>query len=258
MDLKMKGQRFLVTGASSGMGRAVAEALLNEGAFVIVNARREELFNDLILAHPGSVEVVAGDIREEAVRQAVVNTIGSGSLHGVLVNAGGPPAKGFLETAMDDWDKAYLDLLRWKVSLVKDLLPVFEGAGYGRILFLESISVKQPVPSLVLSNSLRMAVVGMAKTLSDEVAPQGITVNVLAPGYHATPAIDRVLKKASEVRGLTVDEVTRTLVGDIPLKRMGEAHEIASLALWLLSPASAYITGQTFSVDGGRVRGSYG
>jgi len=101
-------------------------------------------------------------------------------------------------------------------------------------------------------------VVGMAKTLSDEVAPRGITVNVLAPGYHATPAVDRVLRKTAEMKGLDVEEVTRDLIGNIPVQRMGEAHEIASLALWLLSPASAYLTGQTFSVDGGRVRGSYG
>ena len=240
------------------MGRAVAEALLAEGARVIANARRAEALYELQQAFPGVVDVVAGDVRLSETQDSILECIADAPLAGVFVNAGGPPAKGFLETVITDWDNAYSDLLRWKVDLVQRLLPGFIKYGYGRILFLESVSVKQAIPNLVLSNSLRMAVVGMAKTLSDEVADKQITVNVLAPGYHSTPAVDRVMKKAAGIRNMSIEDVTADLVGAIPLKRMGKASELASLATWLLSPESAYITGQTITVDGGRVRGNFG
>lgn len=258
MDLQLSNHRILVCGASSGMGRAVAEALLNEGAFVILNARREEELKALEALWPGRCSLVIGDVYLPEVRERVLAECNKAPLQGAFINAGGPPAAKFIETEVTDWDAAYHSLLRWKVDLVQKLLPGFQSQGYGRILLLESVSVKQPVPALVLSNSLRMAVVGMAKTLAGEVGPQGITVNVLAPGYHATPAVDRVFQKAAKEQGRSVDEVRDALVGSIPAGRLGKAEELASIALWLLSPLSSYVTGQTISVDGGRVNGSFG
>lgn len=258
MDLNILHQRFLVTGGSSGFGRAVCEALLQEGAKVVLNARRIELLNDLKSDYPSHLELIGGDIYLEETREKLLAFIQQGPLHGAFINAGGPPAMSFLESSMDAWDNAYASVLRWKIALVKDILPLMQEQKYGRLLFLESVSVKQPVPSLVLSNSLRMAVVGMVKTLSDEVGAMGITANVLAPGYHSTAAVARVFQKLSETTTKPVDEVIESLVKSIPVQRMGTADELASLALWLLSPASAYITGQTISVDGGRVRGSFG
>jgi 3-oxoacyl-[acyl-carrier protein] reductase len=129
---------------------------------------------------------------------------------------------------------------------------------YGRILFIESATVKQPLENLVLSNSLRAAVVGMVKTLSQEIASTGVTLNVMAPGSHNTPAIDRIYKKKSEQTGLPFEQVRAMAIQQIPVGFLGEAADFASLAAWLLSPYSRFITGQTISVDGGAVRGIMG
>ena len=179
-------------------------------------------------------------------------------LHGIIVNAGGPPAKTVLETTMDDWDMAYNTILRWKVELTKAFVPLMQPYNYGRFLFIESSSVKQPLENLVLSNSLRLAVVGMVKTLALEIATSGITLNIMAPGSHDTPAINRIYKKKSEQTGLEMDVVKEAAIKQIPVQFLGEADDFASLAIWLLSKNSRYITGQTISVDGGSVRGTMG
>lgn len=223
-----------------------------------MNARRQEELIKIQQAYPKQSALVTGDIYEEETRDRVMEAIGDGPLHGAFINAGGPPAMGFLESKMSDWDEAYRTVFRWKADLIKRILPLMQDEGYGRIVCLESVSVKQPVPSLVLSNSLRMAIVGMVKTLSDELSGSGITINILGPGYHQTPAVDRVFRKQAEKSGKSVEEVRDALVKSIPAQRMGDPDELASLAIWLLSPLSGYITGQTISVDGGRVRGVFG
>jgi 3-oxoacyl-[acyl-carrier protein] reductase len=187
-----------------------------------------------------------------------VEAVGERNLAGIVVNAGGPPAKAFLETSLEDWDQAYRQVLRWKVDLTLAFLPFFEKHNYGRYLFIESFSVKQPLPNLVLSNSLRMAVTGFVKTFSDEIASRGITANVLAPGLHMTPALERVILKNSEAEGISREEALDALINSVPVKTTGNVNDFASLAAWLLSPWSSYITGQTISVDGGAVKGSMG
>ena len=172
----------------------------------------------------------------------------------MVINAGGPPAKTVLETTLDDWDNAYKNILRWKVEITQAFVPKMMMQNYGRILYIESSSVKQPLENLVLSNSLRVAVVGMVKTLSQEIAKSGVTLNILGPGSHNTPAIDRIYKKKSEQTGLPFDEVKQNAITQIPVGALGEADDFASLALWLLSPMSRYITGETITVDGGMVK----
>ena len=172
----------------------------------------------------------------------------------MVVNAGGPPAKTVLETTLDDWDTAYKSILRWKVEITQALVPAMMANKYGRILYVESASVKQPLENLVLSNSLRVAVVGMVKTLSQEIAKSGVTLNILGPGSHNTPAINRIYKKKSEQTGLSFEEVKKSAIQQIPVGALGEADDFASLALWLLSPMSRYITGETITVDGGSVK----
>lgn len=255
MNLNIQAQRFLVGGATSGFGKAIAEALIAEGAHVIAVARGEEKLKALQATAPEQVECVVGDIAAAETLQQLKTVIGNGPLHGMVINAGGPPAKTVLETTLEDWDAAYHSLLRWKVALTQAFVPMMIQQGYGRVLYIESASVKQPLENLVLSNSLRVAVVGMVKTLSQEIASTGVTLNILGPGSHNTPAIDRIYHKKSEQTGQPFDEVRAGAIRQIPVGALGEASDFASLALWLLCPMSRYVTGETITVDGGSVKG---
>lgn len=258
MDLKINNHRFVVCGASSGFGRSIAELLLDEGATIIAVARREEKLNKLNQAYGDAVDIVAGDLTDDDTHNQIEAAIGNKQLHGVVINAGGPPALSPLETAIYDWDQAYENVLRWKIELVLRLVSYFTSKNYGRLLFIESHAVKQPVPSLVLSNSFRAGVIGFAKSLSQEVAGQGVTVNVLAPGSHDTPAIKRVIKKAADESDKSMEEVRQQMEASIPVGRFGKGEELASLAGWLLSPHASYVTGQTISHDGGNIKGLFG
>lgn len=258
MDLQIKDQRFIVCGASSGFGRAIAERLLNEDALVIAIARREEKLKDLKNDYPEKVHVIAGNLLTEDTHNDIEAAIGNEPIHGVVINAGGPPALTPLESAMYDWDKAYKKVMRWKIDLSLRLVSYFTNNNYGRILYIESQSVKQPIPKLVLSNAFRAGMVGFAKSLSQEVAKEGVTVNVLAPGSHETPAIERVIKKEEEDSDKSYDEIKKAMEESIPVGRFGKGEEIASLAAWLLSPHASYVTGQTISHDGGSIKGLFG
>lgn len=163
-----------------------------------------------------------------------------------------------METELKDWDDAYYQLVRWKVALVKQMMNKMLKQNYGRMVFIESVSVKQPVENLVLSNALRAAVVGLMKSLSQDVAGQNITLNMIAPGYHNTAAMQRLFKKKTEIEDITLEEAKKVFESHIPVGRMGEADELARLACWLLSPFSRFVTGQTISHDGGMVKGLFG
>jgi len=258
MNLQLNDKLFLVGGATAGFGNAISRALIAEGAKIIAVARNAERLGEFASEFPQNIEAINGDITDPEIISEIVDYVGDRRLDGMVVNAGGPPAKSFLETTLEDWDTAYFSVMRWKVDLVKAFLPKFQKQKYGRLLFVESISVKQPVENLVLSNSFRLAVVGFVKTLSQEVAKEGITANILAPGYHDTEAVKRVLNKKAEVSGLSYQEAKNAIEKTIPIGRMGQPDEFASLAIWLLSPLSGYITGQTISVDGGVMMGSFG
>jgi 3-oxoacyl-[acyl-carrier protein] reductase len=254
MDLQLSKKLFMVGGATSGFGKAIAEALLEEGAYIIAVARGEEKLQVLKNMAPARVETIAGDISDSTVIRKLVSAINGRPIHGMVVNAGGPPAKTVMETTLDDWDNAYKNILRWKVEITQAVVPLMIQQGYGRIVYIESSSVKQPLENLVLSNSLRVAVVGMVKTLSQEIAKSGVTLNILGPGSHNTAAINRIYHKKSEQTGRPFDEVKEKAIEQIPVGVLGEATDFASLALWLLSPLSRYVTGQTITVDGGSVK----
>lgn len=257
MDLKLKNRLFIVTGASSGFGKAIAITLAGEKAKVIAVARGTEKLDALKSESP-EIETIPLDITLPESLDVLGKAVGKRDLTGIVVNAGGPPAKAFLETGMEDWDEAYRTILRWKVELTRYFLPFFVRHNYGRYLFIESVSVKQPVPNLVLSTSFRLGVTGFVKTFSDEIAAKGITANVLAPGFHRTPALERVIRKNSEFHGISFDEALKKMLEDVPTGKIGELENFASLATWLLSPLSAYVTGQTISIEGGSVRGILG
>jgi 3-oxoacyl-[acyl-carrier protein] reductase len=257
MDLKLQDQHFIVGGATSGFGEAVAKTLLAEGAYVIAVARNEERLQLLQKNHPYKVEILAGDITQSETIQSLQKMMGGRSIHGMLVNAGGPPAMTAMESQLSDWDDAYKSVFRWKIELMQTFIPGMISHEYGRIVFVESASVKQPMENLVLSNAMRLAVVGYVKTLSQELAHKGITMNVLAPGFHATNAMNRLFKKKSEQQGINMDEAMLAYISQTPVGFLGVAEDFASLAAWLLSPQSKFITGQTISVDGGVIKGTF-
>lgn len=258
MDLGLQKQLFIVGGATSGFGKAITLALVNEGALVVAIARGLDKLAELQLIAPTQIQILAGDLAEEETLSRLLELINNQPVHGMVVNAGGPPAKMVLETTLDDWDKAYHSILRWKIALTQAIVPKMVKAGYGRIVYIESVSVKQPVENLVLSTSLRLAVVGMVKTLSQEIASTGVTLNILGPGSHNTPAINRLYTKKAEQTGLHFDQVKELGIQQIPVGKLGEAADFAGLAIWLLSPQSRFITGQTITIDGGAVKGIMG
>jgi 3-oxoacyl-[acyl-carrier protein] reductase len=258
MDLQLKNKNFLIGGAGSGFGRAISEHLIAEGAKVIVCSRTKEKLLELKNLAPDQVDILVGDITSNAGLEKINNRIKNICIHGALINAGGPPALSFLETKIEDWDNAYHQLLRWKVELTKLIITKMLGNRFGRMLFIESISVKQPVENLVLSNSLRMAVVGFVKTLSNEIAGNDVTLNILAPGYHETAALIRLFRKKSELTGITNDEAKKSFESKVPAGFLGDPNDLASLAIWLLSPHSRFINGQTISVDGGSINYVFG
>ncbi|MBE7173744.1 MAG: SDR family oxidoreductase [Williamsia sp.] len=258
MELSIKEKLFIVGGATSGFGGAIVDALLAEGAQVIAVARGEEKLRELESKSAGQVYPVCADVTKPESIEKIRLAIGDKQVHGLVVNAGGPPAMSALEARLEDWDEAYRTVVRWKIDLISNLLPAMIHQGYGRVLFIESASVKQPIENLALSNAMRLAVVGYAKTLSQEVARKGITLNVLAPGSHATRAINRVIQKRAEQTGVSIEEARKQQVNQIGVGFFGEAADLAALALWLLSPQSRFITGQTISVDGGTIKGIMG
>lgn len=255
---KISNQWFLVTGASQGFGEAVVKALLDAGASVLVNARKEEGLNKIYHLAPDRVQVVAGDISEVQVQKKVVESVALLPFYGAFINAGGPVAGKFDQISMEQWDKAYYQVLRWKVQLLQQIIPLLKKRRYGRLVLLESVSIKQPLENLVLSNAFRAAVAGMAKTLANEVASYGVTVNLLAPGYHQTGAMERLFRQRSESMNISIAEAKKSYEDEIPVGEMGHPEDLASLVLWLLSPAARYVTGQTISIDGGLVRGIMG
>ncbi len=258
MDLQLAGKYFIVGGAGSGFGRAVTLALIKEGARVLAVSRTERKLLEIKRAFPNDVELLTGDITKDVIQTEIAVRAAANHLAGVFLNAGGPPAGTFEEITMDQWDEAYHDVLRWKISLTKLLLPQLKKQGSGRLVYLESVSVKQPVENLILSNSLRAAVTGFVKTLSQELALTGITANVVAPGYHDTAAMKRLFAKKSEQTGEKEETVRRSFEKEIPVGSMGDPNDLASLVLWLFSPYSKYVTGQTITHDGGLVKGIFG
>ncbi|MCD4734575.1 MAG: SDR family oxidoreductase [Bacteroidales bacterium] len=258
MDLKLQDKLFIVTGATSGLGLGITERLIKEGAQVVTIARNKEKLDILSGKYTDSVIPFSADLFEMQDFTEIRNLVGDRELHGVVINAGGPPPGSFMETTIDNWDKAYRSLVRWKILLVKELLPIMIQNHYGRIVFVESSTVKQPLENLVLSNSMRLAVVGFVKSLSQEIAEKGVTLNIMAPGFHDTPAVERVFVKRSQAEGITVKEAREKFESEIKVRRLGQPDDFGSLGVWLLSEYSGYITGQTISVDGGFIKGIMG
>ena len=251
MDLGLKDRRALVTAASKGLGRACAHALAAEGAKVFISSRDEALLEKVAKDigaegwHAADMSVAGGP---ESAVEAAAGTLGG--LDILVVNAGGPPAANFQGTSLENWDAAHQLTLMSAVRLIKSALPYLKRSDQGRIVIVTSISVRQPIAQLVLSNSLRAAVTGMAKTLAAEIGPDGTTVNCLAPDAVLT---DRIRHLAPT--GVDIDEYIKKSAEAVPLRRMGDPAEFGATCAFLCSKQAGFITGQTIGVDGGKLAG---
>lgn len=254
MDLQLKNKTFCVGGATSGLGRAVAVRLLAEGARVIGVARGRDKLDAMAAELGKAFTPYAADLTDGTAIRVLGEYLVEQKIDGCVLNAGGPRTGRVEEIAMEDWDQAYHGTLRWKIQLTNALLPSLKANGAGRLLFLESVSIKQPIDNLVLSNAMRAAVAGYVKTLSREVGATGVTINILAPGYHATPRITTVLEKSAEIQGISLAETEAGFTAETSVKKLGDPADFAGMAAFLLSPMAQYITGQTITVDGGLVR----
>jgi 3-oxoacyl-[acyl-carrier protein] reductase len=260
MDLGLSGKVALVAAASRGLGRAVAEELAREGAHVVICARGADALRETaesIRSASGAtvVDVVADVSTREGIALVTERALGEfGRVDVLVTNAGGPPAGPFETHASDAWDAAIRQNLVSVVELTRAVLPLMKERRWGRIINVTSIAVKQPVDNLILSNSVRAAVTGFARTLANEVAPFGITVNNVMPGYTRTQRVEELAAKNASLRGTSPDDERAVWEGQIPMKRLGDPAEFAAMVAFLASERASYTTGASIPVDGGWIK----
>lgn len=256
MDFGLTGKRAIVMAASRGLGYASALGLAREGCRLVIcsrdQARVEAAAESIRKATGTDVQALVADVSSAAEAKRLVDAAVSayGGLEIVVHNAGGPPAGETLAMTEEQWQKAFEQNLLSFTRIVAAAAPEMKKAGYGRILTIASSSIKQPIPNLALSNALRAGVWGLAKTLSRELAPQGILVNVIAPGRIDTERIAELDAAMAQKVGKSVDDVRKASVANIPLGRLGRPEELANVVVFLASSAGSYITGQAITVDG--------
>jgi 3-oxoacyl-[acyl-carrier protein] reductase len=256
MEFGLKGKRAIVMAASRGLGYASAVGLAREGCRLVICSRdqsRIEAAAATIRQETGAeVTALVADVSSATEAKRLVDAAVSayGGLEIVVHNAGGPPSGETLAMTEEQWQKAFEQNLLSFTRIVGAAVPEMRKAGYGRILTIASSSIKQPIPNLALSNALRAGVWGTAKTLSRELAPQGILVNVIAPGRIDTERIAELDQANAQKNGKSIEDVRKASVAGIPLGRLGRPEELANLVVFLASDAGSYITGQAISVDG--------
>jgi 3-oxoacyl-[acyl-carrier protein] reductase len=261
MDLDLKDKVALVAASSQGIGRATAEAFAAEGCKVALCARNKQ-----------TLEAAAAKIRQQytaetlteafdvtdatAVRDFVASVAKTfGAVDICVTNAGGPPAKGFLAASLEEWQLAIEMNFLSTVYFAREVIPHMQKKRWGRIITITSITTKQPVADLVLSNAVRAAVVGLVKSLANEFGKDGILVNNVGPGFTATDRLKELASTRSAASGKSQQDIFEGWAADAPVKRLGEPREVAETIVWLASEAASYITGQTILVDGGMYKG---
>ncbi|MBE2210149.1 MAG: SDR family oxidoreductase [Xanthomonadaceae bacterium] len=258
MQLDLTGKHALVCGASEGIGRATANELALLGANVTVLARREEALRDVVTALPRKDgqhhDYLQADMADTAGLRDVVTALAQASpVHILVNNTGGPPGGAAIDADLDAFLDAYRKHLLANQTLAQACVPGMRDAGYGRIVNIISTSVYEPIPNLGVSNTTRGAVASWAKTLSRELAADGITVNNVLPGFTETGRIAQIVEGQRARSGKTADEVRADMMALVPARRFADPSEPASLIAFLCSPAAGYINGQSIAVDGGRM-----
>lgn len=263
MDLQLKDKVALVTGSSRGLGYATAHLLAQEGAKVAINSRSA---NELAAAARriadetgGEVAAFAGDVAQPEVPNQLIEQVISrfGHLDILVANAGGPPPGTFESFNDQDWQYAIDLSFMSQVRLIRAALPYLKQATAASVLTVTSYAVKQPIPNLVLSNSIRAATIGLTKTLALELGPAGIRFNSILPAWTNTDRVQKLMQARAQAKGTTVEEEIRKQAIDSPFGRMAEPEEFARAAVFLVSPAASYITGVMLSVDGGMYKGTF-
>jgi len=261
METGLKNRVAIVAASSQGIGRATAEAFAAEGCRVAMCARNaqtlEAAAGQIRTKHRSDVLTQAFDVTEAAAVHEFVNSVVArfGQVDVCVTNAGGPPAKGFLAATVDEWRKAVDANFLSTVYFCREVIPHMQRRRWGRIITLTSISTKQPVSDLVLSNAVRAAVVGLVKSLANEFGKDGILVNNVGPGYTATDRLKGLARVRAAASGKSEQEIYDAWGAEAALKRIGQPNEVAEAIVWLASERASYITGQTMLVDGGSYKG---
>lgn len=249
----------LVCGASSGLGRETALALAAQGATLSLFARSADKLTELAeqcseLGAPSALPLPVDLEDPDALKEAVEEVLGSGNVHILINNSGGPPGGPLLDASPEDFLAPLRRHLFAAHYLVQRLVPGMSEDGYGRILNIISTSVKEPIAGLGVSNTVRGAVAAWAKTLSKELPPE-VTINNLLPGFTATDRLDSLRETVAGRQGIAPEEVVKNWLSTVPAGRLGDPQELAALAAFLASPAGGFVRGQSIAVDGGRLNG---
>ncbi len=256
--IDLKGYRVLVTASTRGIGYGIAKVLLENGASVVINGRSIETVTRALsrLKELGNVYGVKADLtRQEDVEKLVEESIKFLGGLDAVVYVTGPPKPGFFnELSLNDWDYGVRLLILSAIWLTYYTLPHLRRSRNPSITFLTSVAVKEPIPNIALSNTLRIAVQGLAKTLSRELGSIGIRVNTVLPGYIMTDRVRQLIKDKARRTGKSEEEVLNDIVSEIPLKRIGEPEEVGYLVAFLISDYAKYINGASIPIDGGLLR----